>query len=248
MPRGFVPKSLTEENVKIKSMPNKGFFVIVTFMTLVVAISIGVAREVLHVRQSTNPSPIVTATETSTVQRSGISLTANTGTSRLTSSFSSSSTNIIATGTSSSEDEQYPGWRLYLDPQNRFSFSYPPDWQLDTSTPNQILFNTSFPGLGFIDLYDKGESQNLIDFWRSEISSTWILVTSTPIKLGPYRALNVEENVIPGTQSESASWSDLLLTNEKGLVADFSPSPLDMEKEGDSVPYTILISFRFSPN
>jgi hypothetical protein len=225
-------------------MNRRGFGSLAIMLTVVTALVIAVFwyYEAHQSIPSQPPNNIGQSGSTSTsalnTESSSVITTSTTGTPISLTSASTTTSTVSAASTSS--------WRTYVDPQDGFSFQYPSDWPLESSTVDQIDFNTSSLGLSDIFVYHKGPNQSLVDFWRGETSSTWIIASATSMTVGGYMALNVEEKDIPGYQSESGGWSDLLLTKDNRLVVDFSPSPLDaLVQDGDTIPETILNSFRF---
>ncbi len=169
----------------------------------------------------------------------------------LLASSSSAVSDISATSSDTTSS-----WLTYTDPQNGFSFQYPQDCQVNTSTYSSsetevIVLKGTTPqtcsmGLLAILIYHKAKSESLLDYWRS-VTDLAVLSSSTTTVNG-YPALSIE-GLEPPPQSgegEQVDTSDLLLTKDNIIFVDFAPSPFDtVAQNGDLVPEQILDSFKF---
>ena len=148
--------------------------------------------------------------------------------------------NAASTTTSLVSAVSTSSWLTYTDPQDRFSFQYPPDYQIDTSTYKNILLLNSFG----IRIYHKPSSQSILDFWTSVNDS--IVLSSTPMTVNGYPAIYIVGEEPPGGGGDQEGTSDLLVVDNSTLVVDFFPSPFDaLSDNSDPIPETILNSLRF---
>src|SRR6266496_1588026 len=169
-------------------------------------------------------SPTVISTS---VTSSGMSLTEATRTTRTVPAVSTS------------------GWLTYADAQDGFSFQYPSDCALSTSTYDEIgiiiFYNCHAEGL-VIDLYHNHSDQSVLDFWRS--TTGLVVVSSTPMTVHGYSALQIQDQMAPFAEGDQVATSYLLVMNN-ALIVGFAPSPFDtLTDNNDPIPKAILNTLR----
>lgn len=138
-------------------------------------------------------------------------------------------------------------WLTYKDPQDRFSFQYPPACELNNSTYEGIeiisFYTCSVDGLA-IDIYHKHSDQSVLDFWKG--TTGLIVLSSTPMTIRGYPALQVEDQMAPFTEGDQAATSELLIMKDNTLIVGLAPSPFDaLAHDSDPIPKAILNTLRF---
>jgi hypothetical protein len=181
--------------------------------------------------QSNSDQSVSASTNSLKAESSSVEPAATTG-APTSSGPASITTNTVSPAPTSS-------WLTYTDPQDGFSFQYPPDYQIDSSTYKNILL---LPSLG-IRIYHKTSNQSILNFWSS--ATDFIVLSSTPMTVGGYPALYIVGEESPG-DGDQVGTSDLLVVNNNTLIVDFFPSPFDaLSWDNDPIPEAILNSLRF---
>lgn len=130
---------------------------------------------------------------------------------------------------------QPSGSATYTNPQYGFSFSYPTAWSLtiDSSTPNEVTFNTNATQLYSITWYQKNPQQSLLAWYKAQLASSGdgTVYSSTSSIINGYNGLDVYYLYPPGTMSEGNGQYDFLLSNNR-TVLDFFWSPYYFQDQG----------------
>jgi len=139
------------------------------------------------VEQSGSTSTNVANSESSSITA------ASTFDARVSLSTAVTTTGIVSAPSTSS-------WLKYDDPQDGFSFQYPPDCLLDTSTysnaeeevivPQGTTADACSIDLLAIRIYHKSASQPLFDYWRTATNLT--VISSTNLMVSGYAAIIIE--------------------------------------------------------
>jgi hypothetical protein len=135
------------------------------------------------------------------------------------------------------------GWATYTNSQYGFSFQYPAEWPIVTSTAGQVSFNldVSQTGLFSIGWKQKVTTQSLLGWFELNYPGA-VVTTSTPMTINGYSALEVYYDY-PDTEGDASPV--LLVTKDNTLVVDFYPAPLETLEALDPIPEAILNSLRF---